>query len=176
MLLCDIKETLQRTKLGAILAEGIRASEPIPIPTPDGLLDNCFIFLEDNTNSIYSAPVARIGFFAEKGEIVYFISCYDKPFSSRPEVTFESKISREERNAKYPDFENLYNRVRPLFYKEECSIEEKRLLLEFADTFEGCIEEPQRVFYKEAVPPFFTWLSVQVRELLEEDNDGQIRN
>ena len=171
MLLNEIKDALLQTDCGEFLRDGMGCSEPLPLDTPDGLLDNCFLYMYNRKTNTYSAPVARIGFFADKKEMVYFISCYEKPFSSRPEETFEARISREERYGKYPAFEKLYNQVRPLFYKDECSIEEKRLLLEFANAFEEYIDESQRVFYKEAVPPFFTWLSVQVRELLEV-NDG----
>ena len=171
MVLKEIKEALLQTSLGEFLRDGMGCSEPLPLLTPDGLLDNCFLYMYNGEKNTYSAPVARIGFFAEKKEMVYFMSCYDKPFSLPPEQVIEAKLSKEERYEKYPAFERLYNQARPIFYKDVCSLEEKHLLLEFANTFEEYIDESQRVFYKEAVPPFFTWLSVQVRELLE-DNDG----
>ena len=170
MLLNEIKDALFQTDCGEFLRDGMGCSEPIPVPTPDGMLDNCFLYMYTRETNVYSAPVARIGFFAEKKEMIYFVSCYDKPFSDPPEKTFESSITRPERYEKYPAFEKLYNIVRPLFYKEHCSIDETRLLLEFANTFEDYVDEHQR-YYKEEVPQFFTWLSSQVSELLE-DNDG----
>ena len=171
MLLKDIKDALIHTECGEFLREGMGCSEPLPVETPDGLLDNCFLYMYDATTNVYSAPVARIGLFAEKNEMAYFISCYEKPFSVKPEETIEAKMTKAERVSKYSHYEELYNSARPLFYKENCSSEEKVLLLEFANAFEDFVDESQRVFYREMLPTFFAWLSEQVSELLEE-NDG----
>ena len=90
------------------------------------------------------------------------------------EETFQGALPREERLRIYPEFERLYDEVRPLFYQEECSAEEKKQLLLFSDTFEASVDPAQRIFYRECAPMFFTWLSEQVSELLKEDNNAEI--
>lgn len=171
MLLKDIKDALIQTECGEFLRDGMGFSEPLPIETPEGTLDNCFLYMYDTATNVYSAPVARIGLFAEKKEMAYFISCYEEPFSVKPEETIEAKMTKAERVNKYSRYEELYNSARPLFYKENCNSDEKNLLLKFANAFEDFVDESQRIFYREMVPPFFAWLSEQVSELLEE-NDG----
>lgn len=167
MLLTEIKEALNYTECGRFLRDGMGCSEPLPVETPEGILDNCFLYMYDSTTNEYSAPVARIGFFAAKKEMAYFISCYDEPFSIIPEDTFKATKTKEEQLSSYSRFEELYNSVRPLFYKENCTLDEKSLLLEFTNTFENYVDESQRVLYREMVPAFFAWLSEQVSELLE---------
>lgn len=169
MFLAEIKEALSHTECGEFLREGIGCSEPLPIPIPNGFLDNCFLYMYDNDANVYSAPVARVGFIADQRKIVYFISCYDKPFSMRPETIIEAAEATEKRLNRYARYEELYNSARALFYKENCDLAEKTLLLEFADTFEAYVDEPQRLFYREMLPPFFAWLSEQVSEACDED-------
>ena len=176
MQLKEIKMALLQTECGEFLRDGMGCSEPLPVPAEGGILDLCFLYMYDRENNVYSAPVARIGFFADRKEMIFFDSCYEHPFSAKPEEIFQAALPREERLRLYPEFERLYDEARPLFYQEACSAEEKKLLLSFSDIFEACVDPSQRIFYRECAPMFFAWLSEQVSELLKEDYDAEIRD
>ena len=175
MTLEQIKQSLIQTNFGDFTLNQTRISEPIPLPTPDGLLENFFVYLENDESKTCSGPVARIGLFPEKREIAYFISCTDKPFSKKPEDILSISIDDEKVQALYPKYEMLYNTVRPLFF-HECSPQEGALVDKYLQTLITVTDPALLPFYFEMAPAFFIWIKLKKEVQAQEADDNQIDN
>lgn len=173
MELNQIKDILFQTECGSFLCDGMGCSEPLPVPTKDGVLDNFFLYMYNSDTNSFSAPVARIGMLTERKQIVYFYSCYDEPFSVKPQEVMSGQSTKAERADHYAEFKKLYNQVRPLFYSD-CS-ECKELLVDFLNAFKEYVDLVLWKFYIEMLPPFFEWLYLQtgINEL-EGNKDGEV--
>ena len=175
MTLEQIKQSLFNTSFGDFMLNQTRVSEPIPLPTPDGLLENFFVYLEDDESKTCSGPIARIGLFPEKREIAYFISCTDKPFSKKPEDSLSISIDDEKVRTSYPKYEMLYNTVRPLFF-HECSTQEGALVDEYLQALIAVTDPALFPFYIEMAPFFFLWLKLKKEVQATKADDNQIEN
>ena len=159
MKLKQLKNILWQTEFGQFFETGMVCSVPLPVKTPEGMNEHCFWFRYDGNKNIFSGPVVRISYNADSKKGIDFIPCSVKPFFSvAPNVVIHAKKTAKERFDKYPKFEEMYNLARPIFYKENCTEEEKRLLSEFYKSFKDYEDESLMVFYRELVPSFFEWL------------------
>lgn len=175
MTLQQIKQSLLQTSFGDFLRDQMCISEPIPLPTPAGLIENFFVFLVNKQEKTCSAPIARIGLFPEKQEIAYFIPCTDKPFSKKPEEILPFSIDDENVRVLYPKYEMLYNTVRPLFF-HECSPQESALVDEYLQALIAITDPALFPFYIEMAPVFFLWLKLKKEIQSTSADDNQIEN
>ena len=159
MKLRQLKNALLRTEYGRLFKTNMLCSEPIPVKTSEGMEEHCFWCGYNWDKNTFTAPLARLSFNAEELKGISFVSCKDEPFFSvGPDTIIQGEKSLEEQDAKYLKFEEMYDLTRPLFYKENCSEEEKHLLYDFYTAFKDYVDEALVVFYRELTPSFFEWL------------------
>jgi len=164
MKLKQLKNILWLTKFGQFFETGMVCSEPIPVKTAEGMDEHCFWYRYDWEENIFSGPVARLSYNAEKKEGIVLIYCRERSFfSAAPKEIVPATRTLEERYENYPKFEEMYNLARPVFYKENCTDEEKQLLSEFYKSFKDYEDESLMVFYRELVPSFFEWLEREIK-------------
>ncbi len=150
--------------LGKFFSTGMVSSIPIPLKTTEGvLLYNCFWCFYDRGLNVFSGPVNRVCFNADKKEIVSFVSCNDDSFSVGADKMVFANRTKMERLGCYPKFDELYDFASRLFYKENCTNDEKQLLFEFYTAFTNYEDESLVVFYKELTPSFFEWLECELK-------------
>ena len=159
MELKQVKNVLWQTKIGGFFETGMVCSVPFPVKTADGMNEHCFWCRYDWDKNVFSGPVVRLSYNAERKQGISFVFCKGGHFfSSAPSEIVPAKKTAKERSEKYPKFEEMYNLARPIFYKENCTEEEKRLLSEFYKSFKDYEDESLMVFYRELLPTFFEWL------------------
>lgn len=164
MKLRQLKNILWQTEFGQFFETGMVCSVPLPVKTPEGMNEHCFWYRYDGDKNIFSAPVVRISYNAETKKGIDFIPCGAIPFfSAAPGEIIHAGKTAGERAEKYPEFEEMYNLARQVFYKENCTNEEKQLLSEFYKSFKDYIDESLMVFYRELVPSFFEWLEREIK-------------
>ena len=164
MKLRQLKNILGQTEFGKFFETGMVCSVPLPVKTAAGIDYCCFWCRYDEESNVFSAPVVRLLYNAGRTEGVSFAYCEDEPFfSAAPDAIIHAERTLDERLNDYPKFEELYDLASPLFYKENCSDEEKRLLSGFYKSFKDYVDGSIMVFYAESVPLFFEWLGRQIR-------------
>ena len=161
MTLQQIKSALLQTEFGESLRDGMSYSEPIALPTPDGLIDNFFVYLVDKKEHVYSAPVARLGLFAERKQLAYFVSCTERPFSAKPDEIIPAEEDSPNRWSAYETYEELFPVVREILFKENCSDDEKAVLIKFSNAFDEFNNKALLPFYTEMAPTYYKWLREQ---------------
>lgn len=164
MKLKQLKNIFQQIEFSQFFKTGMISSEPIPVKTSDGMDEHCFWCICDREENVFSGPVVRLSYNADRKEGIDFIPCDAEPFFSMgPNEIVHAVRTSEERAEKYPKFEEMYNLARPIFYKENCTEEEKHLLSEFYKSFKDYVDKSLMVFYQELVPSFFEWLGRQIK-------------
>lgn len=162
MELIQVKHILHQTECGELFVDGMGCSEPILTRTEDGLIDLFFVYYANKKAGTFSGPVARIGLNAERGRLVSLESCYEKPFSVKPDelVVGKPQLVTDEQYEKYC---RLYPEVRNLAFRESCTDSEKELLADYEKAFRAVVNPALFPFYLELAPAFFTWLSNQLK-------------
>lgn len=160
MTLQEIKQALLQTSFGEFITGKMRVSEPIPLPTPDGILENFFIYLFDEEDRVFSPPVARVGLFPDRKSMAYFIPCSEKPFSKKPEELINALGNTETINSAYAKYEELFNLAHPLFF-HKCSPQGSQVLDDYLNALVEVTDPALFPFYIEMAPAFFLWLKLK---------------
>ena len=159
MELKQLKNILWQIDFGQFFENSMVCSIPIPVKTTEGMHECCFWCRYDWEKNVFSGPVVRLSYNAERKKCISFVFCKGGHFfSAAPNEIIHAKKTAGERAEKYPKFEEMYNLARPVFYKENCTDGEKQLLSEFYRSFKDYVDESLMVFYRELVPSFFEWL------------------
>ena len=168
MKLNQLKNALWQTEFGKLFETNMLCSEPVPVKNAEGIEERCFWCLYNREKNIFTAPVVKLSFNAEKTEGISFISCDEEPcFSVCPGEIIKAEKTPEERAGKYRKYEEMYNLVNPIFYKENCSDEEKHLLYDFYRSFKDYVDGSLMIFYRELAPSFFEWLEHELENYQE---------
>lgn len=176
MKLRQLKNILWRTEYGKLFPTNTLCSEPIPIKTAEGMNECCFWCRYDWKKNIFTAPFAKVIYNADRAEGISFVSCDETPsFSLGPKEILHAEKSAKECADNYPKFEEMYDLARPIFYKENCSDEEKRLLSDFYTAFKNYVDEVLMVFYRELVPSFFEWLEGELTNAVDNHSLDEFR-
>ena len=176
MNLRQLKNILWRTEYGKYFPTNTLCSEPIPIKTAEGMNECCFWCRYDWKKNIFTAPFAKVVYNAERAEGISLVSCDETPsFSMGPKEILHAEKGAKERADNYPKFEEMYDLARPIFYKENCSDEEKRLLSDFYTAFKNYVDSALMVFYRELVPSFFEWLEGELANAGDKHSLDELR-
>lgn len=141
-----------------MLTDNAGISEPVPLRTEDGMVQNFFFYMVSRREGCFSVPFARAGILPEEGRVLYYTSCYDQPFSRPPEEILKAEGSFDERSWAYEDYESKYNEAEHLFFRE-CNEPEKKLIREYVEALQRVTDPVMYPFYAELAPEFFDWVS-----------------
>ena len=163
MKLKQLKNILGRTEVIKLFEMDMVCSVPLPMKREENIDYCCFWCRYYKELNAFSTPVVRLSYNAERGEEITFATCEERHFFSvASDEIITAKRNLNERLDDYPRFEKLYDLASPLFYKDNCSDDEKRLLSDFYKSFKDYVDESMIVFYRELVPLFFYWLGKQI--------------
>ena len=168
MKLRQLKNSLMQTEYGRLFRTNMLCSEPIPVKTAEGIEERCFWCGYNWAKNTFTAPLVRLSYDAEKGVGLSFVSCKEEPFFSvGPDTLIQGTNNPDETDEKYLKFEEMYDLVSSLFYKENCSEEEKHLLYDFYRSFKDYVDGSLIVFYRELAPSFFEWIERELKNYQE---------
>lgn len=144
-----------------LLRDGMGFSEPIVSMENGNLVDNFFVYYVNIEGNLVSGPVARIGIRADSAEIEYLVFCDDQPFSLGPYETMTiSKHNITEQDFKV--YEKCYKNVRKIAYKANCTVSEKKDIIDYLQVLKKNIVPEMLKLYEEMVPSFFVWVRKEI--------------
>lgn len=158
----QIKGIICQTEIADYMRDGMALSEPVPIPGEEGFREGGFAYYVDVRKDLMSPPCFYFLLDLSCRRVVS-IKRNDKGKDRGTDIVISGEEIQERRKAG-KIYKELYPEVRPLFFREIQSPEQREKIRMFYNAFRSFIGEGKIPFYREAAPEYFAWLERIINE------------
>lgn len=156
-----IIEVLLSEELGRFVPDGAAYSLPVPSKDVFGNLIDCFFLYDiDLQTGQAQPPYARVGIYAEQNRLAFYLTAEEAPFTAA-EDDVHSAPSPEFSEEDLQTYERLYPEIRAAAFSEAADQRQEQMLSAYIHAA-ALLFGPQRRYYRDIAPAFFTWMDQMV--------------